>query len=106
MILSITFMIICYNANMKQFGEKIKELRLERNLTQKQLANILDNAQSAIVYWEANKQEPTISALKKLCIFFDVSADYLLGLEDESGTKLRAQVNNLSHFHNSGTIKF
>lgn len=99
-------MIICYNADMKQFGEKIKELRLERNLTQKQLANILDNAQSAIVYWESNKQEPTISALKKLCLFFDVSADYLLGLEDESGARTSATINNSGIFHNSGTIKF
>ncbi len=67
---------------MDNFGEKLKELRQEKGLTQKQLANLIGNAQSAIVYWESNKQEPTISALKKLCKFFDVSADYLLGLED------------------------
>lgn len=57
-------------------------MRLEKGLTQKQLANEIGNAQSAIVYWEANKQEPTISALKKICKYFDVSADYLIGLED------------------------
>lgn len=67
---------------MENFGERLRELRLEKGLTQKQLAIEIGNAQSAIVYWEANKQEPTISALKKLCKFFDVSADYLLGLED------------------------
>lgn len=104
--MSITFMIICYNSYMKQFGEKIKELRLLKGLTQKQLATILECAQSAIVYWETNKQEPTISSLKKLCIVFDVSSDYLLGLEDESGARAATQINNLSHFNNSGTIKF
>lgn len=57
-------------------------MRLEKGLTQKQLANEIGNAQSAIVYWETNKQEPTISALKKLCKYFGVSADYLIGLED------------------------
>lgn len=70
---------------MKDFGERLKELRKEKHLTQKQLAALIDNAQSSIFYWETNKQEPTISALKKLCIVFDVSADYLLGLEDETG---------------------
>lgn len=67
---------------MENFGERLKELRLEKGLTQKQLANEIGNAQSAIVYWETNKQEPTISALKKLCKYFGVSADYLIGLED------------------------
>ncbi len=67
---------------MENFGEKLKELRIEKGLTQKELATELGNAQSAIFYWETNKQEPTISALKKLCKFFEVSADYFLGLED------------------------
>lgn len=67
---------------METFGEKLKELRVEKGLTQQQLAQQIGNAQSAIVYWEANKQEPSISALKKLCLFFDISADYLLGLEE------------------------
>lgn len=67
---------------MENFGERLKELRLEKGLTQKQLAKEIGNAQSAIVYWETNKQEPTISALKKLCNYFGVSADYLIGLED------------------------
>ena len=68
---------------MKNFGEKIKELRVERNLTQKQLAEKIGQGQSTIVYWEKNQQEPTISSLKKLCELFEVSADYLLGLTDE-----------------------
>ena len=90
---------------MENFGEKIRELRREKKLTQKELAQILDNAQSAITYWEANKQEPTISALKKLCLFFDVSADYLLGLEDETGAKTYVK-NSFNTFHNTGDIKF
>ncbi|MBR1975059.1 MAG: helix-turn-helix transcriptional regulator [Clostridia bacterium] len=68
---------------MKDFGEKIKELRKSKNLTQKELAEKIGQAQSTIVYWEQNKQEPTISALKNMCEFFEVSADYLLGLTEE-----------------------
>lgn len=70
---------------MESFGERLKNLRKEKGLTQKELALKIDNAQSAIYYWESNKQEPTISALKKLCLFFDVTADYLIGLEDMDG---------------------
>lgn len=68
---------------MNGFGEKIKELRKAKGLTQKMLAEQIGQAQSTIFYWEQNKQEPTISSLKKLCDIFDVSADYLLGLTDE-----------------------
>lgn len=83
MILSIIFMIMCYNFFMIGFGEKIKELRTAKKWTQKELAENIGQAQSTIFYWEQNKQEPTISALKRLCEVFDVSADYLLGLSDE-----------------------
>ena len=68
---------------MKSFGEKLKELRIEKGLSQKELADLVDTSQSAIFYWENNQQEPKISSLKKLCIFFNVSADYLIGLEVE-----------------------
>ena len=66
---------------MKEFGEKLKELRIEKGLTQKQLAEQIGSVQSSIFYWETNQSEPTISALKKLCQFFNVTSDYLLGLE-------------------------
>ena len=66
---------------MKEFGEKLKDLRIEKGLTQKQLAEQIGSAQASIFYWETNQREPSISALKSLCLFFDVSSDYLLGLE-------------------------
>ena len=68
---------------MKSFGEKLKELRIEKGLSQKELADLVDTSQSAIFYWENNQQEPKISSLKKLCLFFNVSADYLIGSEEE-----------------------
>ena len=72
-------MIYCYNFCMKGFGERLKELRIERGFTQKELAQKIGQSQSAVTYWEKNEQEPVISTLKKLCDLFDVSADYLLG---------------------------
>lgn len=86
MILSIILMIFNYNRNiMGTFGNKLKELRIERGLTQKQLAQKLCCAQSAVYYWETDKQEPSISTFKKICEFFEVSADYMLDIDDNFG---------------------
>lgn len=82
-------------------NEKIKELRTEKGLTQKELSKALGIGQSTISEWEKGIYEPTASAIKVLAIYFDVSADYLLGLEDESGGKYNNSFNN---FTNSGSI--
>lgn len=82
MILSIVFMIFWYTFTMDGFGEKLRELRKEKGFTQKRLAQEIGQAQSTVFYWEQNLQEPSISALKKICAVFDVSADYLLGRTD------------------------
>ena len=64
------------------FSERIKELRLERDLSQMQLAKACNISQSAIAKWELGKTEPTASAIIVLAEFFNESADYLLGLTD------------------------
>ncbi len=75
------------------FGQRLKELRKNQNLTQKQLALILQCNQSMITRWEREECEPTESIIRKVAIFFDVSTDYLLGLEDEDGHKEPADYN-------------
>ena len=67
---------------MDTFGKRLKELRLERGLSQKALAEQIGRGQSTINYWENDQKEPTISGLWKLCDYFDVSADYLIGRTD------------------------
>lgn len=59
----------------------MKELRIQEGLTQKELAEKIGSAQSAVHYWETDRQEPSISALKNLCVLFEVSADYFLDIE-------------------------
>ena len=68
---------------MNTFGERLKELRLERGLTQKALAHELGYNQSMICFWERGVNEPTESAIRKTALFFEVSADYLLGLSND-----------------------
>ena len=65
-----------------KFGEILKEMRKERNLSQLELANAVGVSQSAIAKWELSKTEPTASALIALSRYFGESVDYLLGLTD------------------------
>ncbi len=75
---------IYYNKIMESFGERLKELRKEKNLTIMELSKEINYSKSIIGYWEQNKKEPTMSAIKTLCDYFNVSADYLICLKDDS----------------------
>lgn len=67
---------------MKQFGERLKELRAGKGLTQKQLAEAMSVSGNTVHAWESDKQEPSLAALVRLAEYFDVSADFLLGRTD------------------------
>ncbi len=67
---------------MESFGEKLRYLRQEKNINQIRLAKELDVGKSIISLWEQNKCEPTLSKLVSIAKFFNVSIDYLAGLED------------------------
>ena len=63
--------------------ERLKNLRLSKNFTQKQVANFLGCNQTAIGKYERGELEPNISLLLKLSDIFDCSIDYLVGRTDE-----------------------
>ena len=67
---------------METFGERLKYLRQEKNLGQVELAKQLDVGKSIISLWEQGKCEPTLSKLIVMAKFFNVSIDYLAGLEE------------------------
>lgn len=71
-----------------QIAPILKELRLSNGLTQKELASKLGIGQSTIVGYERGEREPTINNLSLYAKYFNVSADYLLGLEDDFGVKV------------------
>ncbi|MCM1546161.1 MAG: helix-turn-helix domain-containing protein [Clostridiales bacterium] len=60
-------------------GVRLKELRIERGISQQTLAKIIGVSQKAIDYWERETNEPKASYIVALCDYFDISADYLLG---------------------------
>ncbi len=59
--------------------EKLAYLRKKKNISQKQLADLLNVAPSTISMYENGKRTPNDEALKKIAGFFNVSIDYLLG---------------------------
>lgn len=63
-------------------GQRLFELRKERLLTQKQVADMLDINSVTYLRYEKNQREPPIAMLIKFAQFYDVSVDYLLGLAD------------------------
>lgn len=67
---------------MNNIGIIIKELRIEQNLNQEALAEILSVNRSLISQYENNITKPSLDIIIKLCRYFKVSADYLLGLTD------------------------
>ncbi|MBQ8444293.1 MAG: helix-turn-helix transcriptional regulator [Clostridia bacterium] len=67
---------------MMKFCERLKELRKENNLTTTQLGKILGVSNSTITRWENENILPSIEHLYNMAIYFKVSADYLIGLED------------------------
>lgn len=62
--------------------ERIRELREEKGLKQKELAKILNVAPPRISEWEAGKKRPIYEDLISMAAYFDVSVGYLLGVED------------------------
>ncbi|MBP5467562.1 MAG: helix-turn-helix transcriptional regulator [Clostridia bacterium] len=66
---------------MNNFGEKLKALRIEKGLGQVQLAKELKVSKSVISLWETGGSEPTLSNLAKIAKYFNVSIDYLAGID-------------------------
>lgn len=87
--------------NTKNFSQKLKNFRNENGKTQKEIAEMLEISATCYAGYEQGYREPDLSTLKKICILFETSADYLIGLEDETGSKI---YNNYG-IHN-GNVKF
>lgn len=64
------------------FGEKIRNLREDRDLNQTQLGKAVNMTQRKISYIECGKYEPSVEDIIAFCHFFQISADYLLEIPD------------------------
>ncbi len=69
--------------DVKLFGERLKYLRTEKGIGQNLLAEKLQLSNASVSYWETGKQIPSAEVVFKLALFFNVSADYLLGITND-----------------------
>ena len=67
---------------MEIFAKRLKDLRIENNISQKQLGKEIGVSSTCIVRWEQGSRIPTLDAASKVAQFFGVSIDYLAGLEN------------------------
>lgn len=67
---------------MKTFSERLKGTRADLGLSQKEVAESCGITASAYANYEQNLREPSLDVLAKICQALDVSADFLLGIED------------------------
>lgn len=65
-----------------EYFEIIRALREDNDLTQQQIAEVLEIKQASYSQYELDKRELPISFLKRLCEYYGVSADYILNLPD------------------------
>ena len=68
---------------MATFSERIKELRLERGMTQEALGQVIGVKHFSIYSYEKGRAFPEMKGLVALADFFDVSMDYLAGRTDK-----------------------
>lgn len=66
----------------ENISTRLLELRKERALSQAKLAKEIGVTQKAIDFWEKGINEPKASYIIKLAKFFNVTADYILGIEE------------------------
>ena len=91
---------------MDIFSIRLKELRVEKGLTQKQLAFAVNTTDDSIFSWEKGRSKPPIETIRQLCIILETSADYLLGLEDETGRKIYNNSIVYNHSTHNGNNNF
>lgn len=69
------------------FNNRLKDLRLSKQLTQDKLANEISLTRSTIAAYEQGSISPSVDTLLILSSYFEVSIDYLLGLTDETNNQ-------------------
>lgn len=67
---------------MATFGQRLRELRNRRNLSQRELADMIGVSKSSVNMYERDEREPGFKTLGRIADLFGVSTDYLLGRTD------------------------
>lgn len=66
-----------------EFKERLRGLRLEKDMTQADLAKVFELSTTTVASWEQGRSRPNIEEIAQIATYFNVSVDYLLGLTEE-----------------------
>lgn len=85
------------------FGDRLRDLRVEKNMTQEDLSKKLNVSRATVGRYETNERFPDKDILKKIADIFDVSLDFLLGRTDNrsSFSKKQISLNKNNYNYNS-----
>lgn len=75
-------------------GERLRSLREEKELTQQQIADVMDSTQQKISNYEKDVVEPDCETLVKLANYFNTTTDYILG---RTNLRYTAEINTACH---------
>lgn len=78
---------------------RIKQLRKEKGLNQRQLAEIIGVSRAAIAYYETDQRTPRIEHAKKLANYFNTDVSYILGLELPVNLKFATKQETIDFIH-------
>ena len=91
---------------MKNFGERLRNLRKNQGITQDALAEYLNISYQAVSKWENGMGFPEVSLLPAIANFFDVTSDYLLGISKENNEgKIAETLAKAREFTHTGEIE-
>lgn len=77
------FYIFMERGLLMDYRRRLRELREDRDYTQSQIGTLLGKSQQGYNHIEAGRAELKIDDLVRLCEFYDLSADYIIGLTNE-----------------------
>lgn len=67
---------------MEKYRQRLRDLREDRDLTQAELGRVINKSQQGYNHIETGRAELKIEDLVKICRFYNVSADYIIGLTE------------------------
>lgn len=86
---------------MEIFRIRLNKLIQENKISKYKLAKDIGVNKQTVNFWCDGINEPKISYLQKIALYFDVSADYLIGLENEDGSINTKIINSFNNVNNS-----
>ena len=69
------------------FGERIKSARISKNLTQRQLADMINSKHNSVSDWENDKSKPDVDTLELICGVLEITPNYILDSQTEKEYK-------------------